>query len=179
MRAGHEDLITLVALATHGQLHDGMDKLSELCYSQCDVRILRCDCGERLQQSTLLLPVFLRREPCGMGLVPPAPETTPARPAPSPLLSFPRLQYRHHAAQRCDSMRAPFAWYGGKANMAKRIVALLPQHSRYIEPFAGAASVFFRKSPAREEILSDQVRDKPRRSGRGRIARTAQPSFGI
>ena len=25
----------------------------------------------------------------------------------------------------------------------------------------------------------DAVRDKPRRSGRGRIARTAQPSFGI
>ena len=28
-------------------------------------------------------------------------------------------------------------------------------------------------------VFSDPVRDKPRPSGRGRIARTAQPSFGI
>ena len=29
------------------------------------------------------------------------------------------------------------------------------------------------------ERFADPVRDKPRPSGRGRIARTAQPSFGI
>lgn len=35
-------------------------------------------------------------------------------------------------------MRPPFAYYGGKVKLASRIVALMPAHRVYCEPFAGS-----------------------------------------
>ncbi len=46
-------------------------------------------------------------------------------------------------------------WLGGKMRLAKRIVPLIPQHRRYIEPFAGGAWIFFRKDPVPVEVLND------------------------
>jgi DNA adenine methylase len=40
-------------------------------------------------------------------------------------------------------MRTPITYYGGKQNMARIIVPLLPPHRLYCEPFAGGAAVFF------------------------------------
>ncbi len=53
-------------------------------------------------------------------------------------------------------MMAPMQWYGGKGRMAKRIVSLLPAGRIYVEPFCGAASVFWHlPAPYPVEVLND------------------------
>lgn len=49
----------------------------------------------------------------------------------------------------------PFAYYGGKTRLAERIVALLPAHEHYIEPFAGSLAVLLAKKPSRMETVND------------------------
>jgi len=46
-------------------------------------------------------------------------------------------------------------YHGGKFRLAPWILQFLPPHQRYIEPFAGAASVLLLKDRAREECLND------------------------
>lgn len=43
----------------------------------------------------------------------------------------------------------------GKRNHAKRIVSMIPEHAKYVEPFAGGAAVFYRKEPSKKEVLAD------------------------
>jgi site-specific DNA-adenine methylase len=52
-------------------------------------------------------------------------------------------------------VKAPFAYYGGKTGMARRLVAMLPPHRTYIEPFFGSGAVLFAKPPATHEIIND------------------------
>jgi DNA adenine methylase len=54
-----------------------------------------------------------------------------------------------------ESLRPPFAFPAGKIRMAKEMVALMPDHTTYVEPFAGSAAVFFAKDPAPNEVLND------------------------
>ncbi len=56
-------------------------------------------------------------------------------------------------------MKPPFAYYGGKIGMARRIVAMLPPHRTYIEPFFGSGAVLFAKPPASCEIVNDVDRN--------------------
>lgn len=46
-------------------------------------------------------------------------------------------------------------WIGGKRRLAKHIIPMFPEHTCYVEPFAGGAALYFLKPPAKVEILND------------------------
>lgn len=46
-------------------------------------------------------------------------------------------------------------WIGGKRRLAPLILPLFPSHACYVEPFAGAAALFFEKDPVKVEVLND------------------------
>jgi site-specific DNA-adenine methylase len=51
---------------------------------------------------------------------------------------------------------APFKWPGGKGNLVKWIIKYVPQGRIYVEPFAGAVSVFWNLSrPFEVEVIND------------------------
>lgn len=53
----------------------------------------------------------------------------------------------------------PFAYFGGKTQMAKRIVDLLPLHNHYVEPFAGSLAVLLAKPRVDMETVNDLDQD--------------------
>ena len=52
-------------------------------------------------------------------------------------------------------MKTPLSYYGGKQQLAGKIVSLIPEHKVYCEPFIGGAAIFFRKIPSEVEIIND------------------------
>jgi DNA adenine methylase len=52
-------------------------------------------------------------------------------------------------------MIGPLSYIGGKRSLAKRIIAIFPEHTTYVEAFAGGAQVFFHKEPSKVEVLND------------------------
>jgi|SRR5579859_879527 len=52
-------------------------------------------------------------------------------------------------------MRGPLSYIGGKNRLAKTIIALIPPHKTYIEPFFGGGQVLFHKEPSEVEIVND------------------------
>lgn len=41
----------------------------------------------------------------------------------------------------------PLKWHGGKRYLAAKIIALMPRHLHYVEPFAGGLAVLFARDP--------------------------------
>lgn len=52
-------------------------------------------------------------------------------------------------------MKTPISYYGGKQNLAAKIVSVIPEHRLYAEVFTGGAAVFFAKPPSDIEVLND------------------------
>jgi len=46
-------------------------------------------------------------------------------------------------------------WIGGKRRLAAQILPIFPDHTCYVEPFCGAAALFFLKEPTKVEVLND------------------------
>ena len=58
-----------------------------------------------------------------------------------------------------QDVKPPFAYYGGKTTLAATIAALLPEHSHYVEPFAGSLAVLLAKPRSEMETVNDLDRD--------------------
>lgn len=50
-----------------------------------------------------------------------------------------------------------YCYYGGKANLAQRIVKMLPRHQVYCEPFFGSGAVFFAKADSNVSLINDRL----------------------
>jgi len=46
----------------------------------------------------------------------------------------------------------PLKWHGGKKYLAKKIVAIMPRHIHYVEPYAGGAAVLLARDPNDEKL---------------------------
>ena len=50
-------------------------------------------------------------------------------------------------------------YMGGKFELGRKLIPMMPPHKRYIEVFLGGGSIFFRKSKAELNILNDKHND--------------------
>lgn len=55
-----------------------------------------------------------------------------------------------------EGIRPAFGSPGGKKSLAQKIVSLIPEHKKYVEPFIGGGAVFFAKKSSPMEILNDR-----------------------
>lgn len=52
-------------------------------------------------------------------------------------------------------MKPNLTFYGGKQNLSKKIISLIPKNKLYCEPFFGGGAVFFAKEPSPVEVIND------------------------
>lgn len=52
-------------------------------------------------------------------------------------------------------MKTPLSYYGGKQQLAAKILGLIPEHRIYCEPFLGGGAVFFAKEQSPVEVIND------------------------
>jgi DNA adenine methylase len=52
-------------------------------------------------------------------------------------------------------VRPPIVYFGGKIRLAERLIALMPQHQHYVEPYCGSLAVLMAKAPVAHETVND------------------------
>lgn len=52
-------------------------------------------------------------------------------------------------------MNSPIKWVGGKRNIKKTLVKMMPPHFQYVEVFGGAGWVLLEKEPSKVEVFND------------------------
>jgi DNA adenine methylase len=52
-------------------------------------------------------------------------------------------------------MKTPISYYGGKQNMLKHLLLMVPAHKIYCEPFFGGGALFFAKPKSEVEVIND------------------------
>jgi len=57
------------------------------------------------------------------------------------------------------TIKTPLSYYGGKQNLAPKIIKLIPKHNLYCEPFCGGAAIFWAKQVSNVEVLNDTNRE--------------------
>lgn len=57
------------------------------------------------------------------------------------------------------NLKTPVTYYGGKQQLVKTILPMIPVHNLYCEPFAGGAAIFFAKQKSEVEVLNDTNRE--------------------
>ena len=80
-------------------------------------------------------------------------------------------------------LRPAVKWHGGEAYLARRIVALLPDHDRYVEPYAGGLSVLLDEAGpdgggGRPRLGPDEFLRRARRSAGNLLARLEGLEYG-
>lgn len=53
----------------------------------------------------------------------------------------------------------PLKWHGGKHYLAKKIIALMPKHTHYVEPYFGGGSVLLAKDPEGVSEVANDVNE--------------------
>lgn len=53
-------------------------------------------------------------------------------------------------------MKTPISYYGGKQQLASRIIEMFPDHNLYCEPFFGGGAIFFAKEKSSVEVINDK-----------------------
>ena len=48
-----------------------------------------------------------------------------------------------------------FRYMGGKSNLLKPLLSILPEHVVYVEAFCGAGNLLLNKKPVHNEIIND------------------------
>lgn len=56
---------------------------------------------------------------------------------------------------KSKGQRAILGWIGGKSRLVETLLPRIPPHKTYVEVFAGAAWLLFRKPPSRGEVIND------------------------
>jgi len=58
-----------------------------------------------------------------------------------------------------EAIKTPISYYGGKQNLVKYLLPLMPNHTTYIEPFVGGGAVFWAKPKSEVEVINDTNRE--------------------